>query len=384
MATITLSLMFSLITAILLVRVAPALLQRAADNDFSGPQKFHSRAVPRVGGLAIVAGVVAGMGWAEWRRPGVNTEYWVFLACALPTLGFGLWEDFTKSISPRRRLVATMGSALLAVWLMGLHITRTHIPGVDQLVVWYPMSVALTVLVITGVANAVNIIDGFNGLAAMCVMIMMGGIAVVAYEVGDGFLFTMALVVIGGTFGFFVLNYPAGLIFMGDGGAYFLGFMLSVMGIALVEANPQVSPLFPLLLCGYPIFETLFSIYRKKYVTGISPTEPDGVHLHMLVYRRVMRSALSERHPQDRRKTMRNSMTSPYLWMLSLSTTIPAVLWWDSTSALAAWIFGFAVMYVAIYWSIVKFRTPRWLVVRRGGSRSVERPGMLKGEPFER
>lgn len=366
MATLTLSLLAALLTAVLLVRLAPVFLKTAADNDLSGPQKFHTRPVPRVGGLAVVAGALVGVIWLEWRMPWPAEPFWLLLVCAFPTLAFGLWEDFTKSISPRRRLAATAASALLAVWLLGLSISRTHIPGVDWLIVWYPASVALTVLVITGVANAINIIDGFNGLAAMCAMIMFAGIAFVASEVGNGFILAAALVMIGGTFGFFILNYPAGLIFLGDGGAYFLGFMLSVLGIALVEANPEVSPLFPLLLCAYPIFETLFSIYRRKVVRGLPSAAPDGIHLHTLIYRRVMRHALGDHHTVERRKTMRNSMTSPYLWLLCLTTTIPAMLWWNSSAVLAGWILAFVVLYVGLYWSIVKFRTPKWLVVRRG------------------
>jgi UDP-N-acetylmuramyl pentapeptide phosphotransferase/UDP-N-acetylglucosamine-1-phosphate transferase len=366
MTTITLSLLAALFTAGLLVRLTPVFLQAATDQDLSGPQKFHSRPVPRVGGVAVVVGVLVGVGWLEWRTPGSVNAFWLLLICSLPTLVFGLWEDFTKSISPRRRLVATAVSALLAVSLLGVHITRTHIPGVDAAITWYPISVMLTVLVVTGVANAINIIDGFNGLAAMCSIIMLAGVAFVAHLVGDGYILAAALVVIGGTFGFFILNYPAGLIFLGDGGAYFLGFVLSVLGISLVERNAEVSPLFPLLLCGYPIFETLFSIYRKKFVSGISPSEPDRFHLHMLVYRRVMRVAIGGSHSADRRKTMRNSLTSPYLWILSLFTTIPAVLFWDSTPILSFWIGLFIVTYVTIYWSIVRFRTPRWLVVRKG------------------
>lgn len=373
MATLTISLLAALMVAIMLVRLAPVLLQKAADHDFSGPQKFHTRAVPRVGGVAVVAGVLAGITWLEWRMPWPADRYWLLIVCALPTLTFGLWEDCTKSISPRRRLIATAASALLAVWLLGLHISRTHIPGVDSLLVWYPVSVALTVLVITGVANAMNIIDGFNGLAAMCTMIMLAGIAFVGYEVGDGFVVSAALIMIGGTFGFFILNYPAGLIFLGDGGAYFLGFMLSALGIILVEENRSVSPLFPLLLCAYPILETLFTMYRRKVVRGLPSAAPDGIHLHTLIYRRVMRHALGDHHSVERRKTMRNSMTSPYLWMLCLTTTIPAMLWWDNSMVLAGWIVGFVVLYVALYWSIVKFRTPRWLVVRREQS-SPDKP----------
>lgn len=365
MVLLTLSMVAALALALGLVRAAPLRLRMAHDNDLSGPQKFHVRPVPRIGGLAVFAGVAIGILWIQLRRPSDAPMHWTLLACALPTLMFGLWEDFTKSISPRRRLAATAASALLAIWLLGLMITRTHIPGVDWLITMAPFAIALTVLVVTGVANAVNIIDGFNGLASMCVMIMMAGIAYVAFQVDDGFILAAALMLIGATFGFFLLNYPAGLIFLGDGGAYFLGFMLATLGILLTESNPQVSPLFPLLLCGYPIFETLFSIYRRKVVRGVPTAAPDGIHLHTLIYRRVIRHVLGEHHTHERRKTVRNSMTSPYLWMLCLLTVIPAVLWWDSTTMLAVCIFAFMALYVSLYWSIVRFRTPRWLVISR-------------------
>jgi UDP-N-acetylmuramyl pentapeptide phosphotransferase/UDP-N-acetylglucosamine-1-phosphate transferase len=157
-------------------------------------------------------------------------------------------------------------------------------------------------------------------------------------------------------------NFPAGLIFLGDGGAYFLGFMLAELSVLLLHRNAQVSPMFPLLLCAYPIFETIFSIYRKKVLRGSSPGQPDGVHLHMLVYKRLMRWSVGER---ERRETTRNSMTSPYLWLLCLMSVIPAVLWWQNTAVLTCFLFLFMVSYVLLYWSIVRFRTPRWLVFRR-------------------
>ena len=97
-------------------------------------------------------------------------------------------------MSPRRRLFATAISADLATWLLGAVITRTDIPGVDQLIQWVPFAVLLTVFVITGVANAINIIDGFNGLASMCVLMMILALGYVAFQVGDTFVFTASLI----------------------------------------------------------------------------------------------------------------------------------------------------------------------------------------------
>ena len=145
--------------------------------------------------------------------------------------------------------------------------------------------------VVTGVANSVNIIDGFNGLSSMCAMLILGAVAYVAFQVDDWSVMWLALAGIGALAGFFVWNYPAGLVFLGDGGAYFVGFYVAEVAILLLHRNPQVSPMFPLLACIYPVFETLFSMYRRRVLQDRSPGVPDGIHLHSLIYRRVVRWA---------------------------------------------------------------------------------------------
>jgi UDP-N-acetylmuramyl pentapeptide phosphotransferase/UDP-N-acetylglucosamine-1-phosphate transferase len=217
--------------------------------------------------------------------------------------------------------------------------------------------------VVTGVANAVNIIDGFNGLASMCVLMMLLAIAYVAYQVGDALVFNAALIGTGAVLGFFVWNFPAGLIFLGDGGAYLLGFYLAELAVLLLHRNPAVSPIFALLLCAYPIFETLFTMYRRKFVRGVATGAPDGIHLHTLIHRRLIR--WSQARTPERRQTQRNSMTSPYLWLLCLCSVIPSVLWWNNTAVLSAFLCVFMLSYVMLYASIVRFKTPKWLVFRR-------------------
>jgi UDP-N-acetylmuramyl pentapeptide phosphotransferase/UDP-N-acetylglucosamine-1-phosphate transferase len=336
----------------------------SADHDLSGPQKFHSHPVPRVGGAGVMVAVVVGVAIAQFSGSPDARLLWLLLACSLPAFAAGITEDLTKSVSPRRRLFATAVSAGLAIWLLGAVITRTDIPGVDQLIRWAPASLLLTVFVITGVANAVNIIDGFNGLASMCVLMMILALGYVAFQVGDTFIFTASLITAGAVLGFFVWNFPAGLIFLGDGGAYLLGFLLGELSILLVHRNATVSPMFPLLLCAYPIFETVFTMYRRKVVRGVATAAPDGIHLHTLIHRRLIRWTLaSELEP--RRLTRRNSMTSPYLWMLCLSSVVPSLLWWQSTTVLSCFLLLFVMSYIWLYARIVRFRTPRWLIFRR-------------------
>lgn len=353
----------SVIATLVLIKYAGRLLTTSGDSELSGPQKFHTRPVPRIGGVAILIAVIVGTAMSHWWRDPSSLQYWLLLACGLPAFAAGLAEDLTKSVSPRRRLFFTAVSATLGIWLLDGVIRRTDLPGLQWMVGYTPIAIAVTLFMVAGVANAVNIIDGFNGLASMCVMMMLAALAYVAFQVDDDFVGTAALITLGAVLGFFVWNFPAGLIFLGDGGAYLLGFLFGELSVLLIARNKDVSPLFPILLCAYPIFETVFSIYRKKFLRGMSPGIPDGVHLHMLVYKRLMRWTLGS--SVARQKTVRNSMTSPYLWLLCLLSVIPAVLYWNSTPWLATYCLVFVVSYVLLYWSIVRFKAPRWLVVRR-------------------
>jgi UDP-N-acetylmuramyl pentapeptide phosphotransferase/UDP-N-acetylglucosamine-1-phosphate transferase len=353
----------SLVLTLWLVRASNGLGGSVADHDLSGPQKFHKRPVPRVGGVGIYFGAVAGLATAHGLDPTGSTLGLVVWLCGAAAFGAGLLEDLTKRVRPAKRLAFTAISGLVAVWLAGAVIDRVPIPGLDTLVSTWAGAIAVTVFAVAGVANSINIIDGFNGLASMCAAIMLASFGYVAFQVGDMLVVTMALVGIGAILGFFFWNFPHGLVFLGDGGAYFLGFWVAETAILLLHRNQAVSPLFPLLACIYPIFETLFSIYRRVVVRARPAGMPDGIHLHSLVYRRIMRWAVGRRGKRSLER--RNSMTSPYLWMLCMLAVVPAMLFWRHTEVLAVCIGLFAVTYVVLYRSIVRFRTPRFLARRR-------------------
>jgi len=209
-----------------------------------------------------------------------------------------------------------------------------------------PFSLLLTLVAVSGIANAVNIIDGFNGLAAMVSSFIAVALAYISYQVGDASLFFVCLSLIGAIIGFFVWNYPNGFIFLGDGGAYLIGFMIAEVSVLVI----------------YPVWETLFSIYRKKFLRGQSPGKPDGLHFHMMVYKRLLRSEVG--HREARRFTRRNAITSPYLWGMSLVGVIPAVLFWRNTLLLICFVMIFILLYVWLYWKIVRFKSPMWLVMK--------------------
>lgn len=371
MSFITIAFLVSLGATLLIVRLAHIHGHRSADRDFSKPQGFHAVAVPRIGGLGVLLGLAAAGLAVAWQGAGGDPHLLLLLlACSLPAFLAGFIQDFTEAITPRGRLAATALSACIAFVVLDTQVRETAIPGLDWLVSFPVGSLAVTLFAVAGVANAMNIIDGFNGLASMCAMIMLAAVAYVAYQVGDDSVGLLALCGIAAVAGFFLWNFPRGLIFLGDGGAYFLGFFLAQAAILLIVRNDSVSPVFPLLVCVYPAFETLFSIYRRRWLRHRPAAEPDGIHLHSLIYRRIMNFAVGESDPSL--LTMRNSMTSPVLWVLCMASVIPAVLFWDNSSALFVFLGLFGVSYVGLYWRIVRFRVPRWL--RRLAEKAASAP----------
>jgi UDP-N-acetylmuramyl pentapeptide phosphotransferase/UDP-N-acetylglucosamine-1-phosphate transferase len=218
-------------------------------------------------------------------------------------------------------------------------------------------SVLVTIIAITGLANAYNIIDGFNGLASMVGIITLLAISYVSFLVADPVVLYLSLAMTAAILGFFIWNYPRGLIFLGDGGAYIIGFWIASLSIFLTFRHHVISPWFALLINGYPIVETLFTIYRRKIHQKTNPGQPDAIHFHTLIYRRLL-------GPQKRTGVgdfSANAKTAPYLWMLTIMSVAPALLWWKSTSALIVASLLFAALYIWLYSRVVRLKTPRWM-----------------------
>ena len=357
------SFFFSFIVAALLTLLViklARLLGAALDSDLGGVQKVHARAVPRVGGIGIFLAVVLGGMVAMWRAPPIGQGIFLLLLCSAVAFVGGIVEDFTQRVSPARRLVLTMVAAAMGYFLIDAKIERLDWISAQWELHYVWIALPLTVLAVAGIANAVNIIDGFNGLASVVTICMLFSLGYVAFQVNDMFVLVAALIVAGATAGFLVWNYPVGLIFLGDGGAYFLGFMLGELSILLVMRNPEVSTWYAALLLIYPVFETLFSVYRRLFLRGKSPGMPDGIHLHSLIFRRIVLWAVGR---DARALTRRNALTSPYLWLLSLMAVIPATVLWQHTWALMFFCVLFVVSYVWLYARIVRFKSPRWMIL---------------------
>lgn len=362
---LVLSALVSVLACAVLIRAGRA---SAARYSLDMPQRFHAGHVPRLGGVAMLAGTLAGILWMVLAQPvfglpiGIVLDPVGALAWALPAIvvtAGGTAEDIWHRLRARWRLLATLGAGALAAWLLGLRISSLGIAWLDVLWTAHPIpAILLAVLAVAGLPHAFNLIDGYNGLAGTVAIIICLALAYVGLQVGDRQMAAVMVTLAGASAGFLFWNYPRGLMFAGDGGAYLWGALIAVACIHLTQQHPQVSPWFPMLLLAYPVLETGFSIYRKV-VRGQSPSMADALHIHQLIYRRIVRQVFDD--DEARRMLMRNNRTSPYLWSFCAFTVLPAALFWQFTPVLLAFTLVFMVLYVWLYVSIVRFKLPRWI-----------------------
>ena len=336
-------------------------LSGALDHVASGPQKVHAGSVPRIGGAAVLVGILLG---GLWFGPGEGFGWMLMLVlAAVPAFAGGLYEDLTKRFSPRARLATAFCAAAGGFFILDARVTDLDLWGSDWVLGFGAASFLFTVFAVGGFSHALNIVDGFNGLSAIAAWMMLAAMTVVATLVSDTVLAQVCLLIGASILGFLVWNYPRGTIFLGDGGAYLLGFLIAELAVLLVHRNSSVSPWFALLLLFYPVWETLFSSYRRRVLRGRSAASADGLHLHTLVYRRLVRWKVGSRDPRHR--GVRNALTTPYLVVLVSLNVVPATLFWDNTLVLQLFTLGFALLYVVLYWRIVRLKAPRLLILRR-------------------
>ena len=316
-------------------------------DGLSGIQKVHENPTPRIGGIAVALGLV--IGW--WFAPeGVRALLGPMLIASLPAFISGIVEDVSKRGAVTERLMATIASGLLAWWLTGLSITRIDIWGVDTLLRYAPISIIFTAFALGGVANAVNIIDGFNGLASGAVLLSLATLGVIAFKAGDADSAKVCFVLGGAIAGFMLVNYPYGKIFLGDGGAYLLGFLLGWMAVLITARNPNVSPWAPLLACSYPILEVLFSMLRRRARTH-HIGKPDRLHFHSLLWSRVTRKLFSAYSP-----ILQNALVMPIALLYAAIPCLLAIYFRRNTVALIIGFIFCAIIYLIIYLRLIHFR----------------------------
>lgn len=334
------------------------------DHDLGGVQKVHATAVPRIGGLAVITAIFFALCLVGLTNPvEINPSHvhriLLLLCAALPAFIAGIAEDISKKVSARTRLTATICSSLLASAFLDATISELDIWGIDSLLTLAPVGIVVTAVVVAGGTNATNIIDGFNGLSGSVIAIMSAALGALAWHVGDAFVAILSALAIGASIGFLFLNFPAGKLFLGDGGAYFLGFWVAETAVLLLVRNPVINAWQVLSICAYPVIEVLFSVYRRKFVMNGNPGAADALHLHTLLYHRIIKKRFSDWRG---RPWVLNAAVTFMLAPFILILAIASLLLGDSSVGGVFIVIAQVVIYLSVYSRLVR---GRWKPIRR-------------------
>jgi UDP-N-acetylmuramyl pentapeptide phosphotransferase/UDP-N-acetylglucosamine-1-phosphate transferase len=306
-----------------------------------GVQKFHTKPTPRIGGVGIAVGLVTALALAPHETSELLGP---LLIAGIPAFVAGLLEDVTKKVGVVPRLLATMLSGAIACSITGIALNRVGIPLINDWLVYGPLAVAFTAFAAAGVANAINIIDGFNGLSSGTSLIVLLALGTMAGTQGDTALALTCAFVAMPILGFWVVNFPLGKLFLGDGGAYLVGFALAWLSVLLLMRNPSVSPWAALLACGYPVIEVLYSVWRR-WRDKVPAGAPDSLHLHSLVKMQVVMRFAPHWNPR-----LRNAAVSPVMWTFAaLPAVLAVVLEGSSRLVLATAFVACGVLYHLVY-----------------------------------
>jgi UDP-N-acetylmuramyl pentapeptide phosphotransferase/UDP-N-acetylglucosamine-1-phosphate transferase len=372
-AGIALAVSFAL--SLILVLTRRWHLRFTGDSQLNLPQKIHREDIPRIGGLAIVGGFVISLVHLVWfgaNPPAVSaTTATLLLAGLAPIALAGFGEDITKRVGPQMRLGWMALGSLILLTSNHLWLDRIGVPFLDPIFSNWGIAIAFSVFACIGATNAYNLIDGLNGLLAGVSLITLAAIAWVAATLGDQKIFALAVLLGVAMIGWLPFNWPKARLFAGDGGAYSIGFLTAALLLLLIQRNPQVSPWFGLTAAALPIWETLYSIWRRSR-SGLKTMEPDQSHLHQLVRTRLHWSikfrALRQAGAvgadwtpavQPAKQVVvkaPNGLCSPLLWGLHATAVVAGVATFDNTVAQALVMATFAVTYIALHTRLLRSR----------------------------
>lgn len=251
--------------------------------DMPNARKVHTRVMPRLGGLGIyIAFVVVFAGFIMFIPETFTVREGNFIKAFLVggtmTILLGAFDD-KFDLPAKFKFLYQIATACIVVFVFDIQLEFANIPFHTYGSVQDWIGIPFTILWIVGVTNAINLIDGLDGLAAGVSAIAIGTIAVMAFIMGNVLVALISLLLLGSIIGFLFFNFHPAKIFMGDSGALFLGFSLAMLSLLGFKQVAIVSFLTPLILIGVPLSDTFFAIIRrwrsKKPIFA-----PDKGHLH--------------------------------------------------------------------------------------------------------
>ncbi len=267
------------VLAVILVPLVRKLCFKKGLVDVPNNRKIHTKPIPRLGGVAIWISSIAALLWFINTTDFIDVShgFWGIVAGGSLMFLLGIVDDI-KNLSARTKLYAQIGITIVA-FLLGVRIEALYNPINAQVVSLEIWSFPFTMLWLVGITNAVNFIDGVDGLAGGITTISAVTLGMVAFYTGQPDSAFIAALLAGSTMGFLVYNFYPAKIFMGDSGSLFSGFLLAALSVTGVLKTVTVTILMPILILAVPILDISYSTFRRLY-KGRNPFMADSEHIH--------------------------------------------------------------------------------------------------------
>lgn len=311
------------------------------DTNYSKPQAFHYSPVTRSGGVACIISLSIFFGIYYLLYSKILFDY-IFLSYSMFLVGF--LDDLRFNIKPFKRLLLMIFFLSCIIIFLPIKITNIDIPFLTSLTNNEMFSVLFVLLCFLFIVNGANLIDGFNGLLVINLIIIN---LVLVYINLNSANTEFSLILISQTIillSILLFNFPSAKIFLGDSGAYLLGSLIALNTIITNNINPNISSFFFCILLFYLFFEVFFSFFRKLLLKK-SPIHPDKEHLHMLTFYNISQKYGSIKG---------NFLNSVFINIIYLFLILPSLFFYDDPTFSRYWFFSLLIIYFLIYLKIYR------------------------------
>ena len=228
----------------------------------------------------------------------------------------------------------------------GIHINKTGLEFLDNLIAIDVFSLIFICFCFLFIVNGSNLIDGFNGLLGIHSLIIFIALFAINLINENNNLIYISFYISLLTLIFLKYNFPKAQLFLGDSGAYLIGVLIAISVINTSNLNPSISPFFFCVLLFYLFFEVFFSFFRKIFVVRQSPLLPDNQHLHMLLYKLLLK--------KNKTKLNSNYTVSLYINLIYLLLIIPGIIFMNNGLFCRYYFFSLLIVYVLFYKMLYK------------------------------
>ena len=306
------------------------------DRDFSKPQAFHREPISRSGGIASIISLLLFFAIYYLLFSKVLYEY-IFICSSLFFVGY--LDDIKIKINPSIRLLLMTIFLIICITVLPIKIFNIDLIFLNTLLQNQFFSIAFILLCFLFIVNGANLIDGFNGLLAINLIIINSILLFINLNNNQFELSILIIAQIIILITFLLFNFPKAKIFFGDSGSYLMGSLVALNTIFTNNLNSNISSFFFCIILFYLFFEVFFSFIRKIYQKK-SPVLPDKMHLHMLSYKKI-NQVFGVKNS--------NYVNSVVINLLYSFFVLPSIYFADNSLICKYWFFALILIYTLIY-----------------------------------